>query len=129
MLGQAEPLEQLVRATAYDGPRQVIEPADELEVRAGAEEPVDRGGLSREPDAAAHRRRVGDDVQAVDARGAGRRLGECGEDADRGGLARAVVAEQPEDRAGRHVEIEVAQRPQIAVALAQLLGDDRSGSG
>ena len=32
--------------------------------------------------------------------------------------------EQPEDRAGRDLEVEVAQRPQVAEALAEPLGDD-----
>ena len=49
---------------------------------------------------------------------------ERGEDADRRGLAGAVVAEQPEHRARRDVEVEVAQRPQVAEALAEALGDD-----
>ena len=68
---------------------------------------------------APHGVRVGDDVEAGDRRRALGRHGERGEDADGGGLARAVVAEQPEDRAGGDVEIEVAQRPEVAEALAE----------
>ena len=50
--------------------------------------------------------------------------GERGEDADRRGLARAVVAEQTEDRARGDVEVEIPQRPEVAEALAQALGRD-----
>ena len=67
---------------------------------------------------------VGDDVDAGDVRAAGGGEGERGEDADRRGLAGAVVAEQPEDGAGGDVEVEVAQRPEVAEALAESLRDD-----
>ena len=70
----------------------------------------------------AHGGGVGDDVEAGDAGAAGGGQGERGEDADGGRLAGAVVAEQPEDGAGRDVEVEVAQRPQVAVALAEAVG-------
>ena len=51
-------------------------------------------------------------------------LAERGEDADGGGLAGAVVAEQAEDGAGGDVEVEVPQGPQVAEALAEALGVD-----
>ncbi len=50
------------------------------------------------------------------------RRGQGGEDPDRRRLARAVVAEQAEHGARGHLEIEVAQRPLLAVALAQSFG-------
>ena len=94
---------------------------------------------ARRPWPAARRRRCArarrsgsaHDVDAGD-RGRCPRSGcdERGEDADRGGLAGAVVAEQTEDRARRDVEVEVAQRPEVAEALAQARGSmtPRSGS-
>ena len=50
---------------------------------------------------------------------------EGGEDADGGGLAGAVVAEEAEDGAGGDVEVEVPQGPEIVEALADPLGLDR----
>ena len=66
-----------------------------------------------------------DDVESGHGRpspSVGRR--QRGEDADGGGLAGAVVAEQAEHRAGSDVEVEVAQGPQVAEALAEAGGDD-----
>ena len=51
-------------------------------------------------------------------------LAQGGEDADGGGLAGAVVAEQPEHGAGRDVEVEVAEGPQVVEPLAEALGPD-----
>jgi AcrR family transcriptional regulator len=41
-----------------------------------------------------------------------------------GRLAGAVVAEEAEHRAPRHREVDLAQRPQVAEALAEALGED-----
>ena len=49
------------------------------------------------------------------------------EDADRGGLAGAVVAEQAEHRARSDVQVEVAQRPQVAELLAESGRGDAAG--
>ena len=89
-----------------------MQAADHLEVQPGAHQPVDRGLLRGDADAAAHRAGL---VNHVEARHRGAALGglaQRGEDADGRGLAGAVVAEQPEHGAGRNVEVEVAQRPQ-----------------
>ena len=99
--------------------REVVQATDHHEVLAGAHQPVDRGLLGRDPDALAHGERVARTTSSPATRR--RALGglrQRGEDADRRGLARAVVAEQPEDRAGGHVEVEIPQRPEVAVALA-----------
>ena len=77
-----------------------------------------------EADVRAHPRRVGHDVEPVDPRASLGREGEGGEDADRGRLAGTVVAEQAEHAAGGDRQVEVAQRPQVAVALAEALGGD-----
>ena len=119
---EAEALEQLVGAPPGLRLGEVVEPADHHEVRAAAHQPVDRGLLGGHTDAPPHGAGVGHHVDAGHGRRAlgGRRQG--GQDADGGGLAGAVVAEQAEDGAGGHVEVEVAQRPEVAVALAQAVG-------
>ncbi len=124
VVGKAQPLEQLVGARSRHRAGQVIEAPHELEVRAGGEQAVDRGGLACQPDPRADGGSIGHDVEAVDPRAARAGLGERGEDAHRRGLAGAVVAEQSEDGTGRHVEIQVAQRPEVAIALAEAVGDD-----
>ena len=68
--------------------------------------------------------RVGDDVVAGDHRAALGRLQQRGEDAHGGRLAGAVVAEQAEHRALGHVEVDVAQRPEVVVAPAEPFGED-----
>ncbi len=96
------------------GARKVVEPADQLEVRAGGQQAVDGRGLARQPDPRAHARPRRLTTSSPATRAApvvGR--GQRGEDADGRGLARAVVAEQTEDRAGGDLEVEVAQRPQL----------------
>src|SRR5262249_29328392 len=49
------------------------------------------------------------------------------EDPDRGGLARAVRAEEAEDAAGRHVEGDAPQRLDLPVPLDEVLDEDRGG--
>ena len=55
--------------------------------------------------------------------------GQRGEDADGRGLAGAVVAEQAEHGAGGDVEVEVAQGPEVAEALAEAAGVGRPPAG
>ena len=105
-----------------------MQPADHHEVLVRAHQPVDGRGLRGHADALTHRERIGDHV---DARDRGRPLGgsgERGEDADRRGLARAVVAEQTEHGAGRDVEIEVPQGPELVEPLPQPAGGDPAGA-
>jgi len=66
-------------------------------------------------------------VEADHARHARAGLGKPEEHEDRRGLAGAVLAKQPEDLAGLDVEVEVVDRDEVAVALAQPPGDDRPG--
>ena len=65
-----------------------------------------------------------DDVEAVEPRPALARRDQRGEQADRGRLAGAVGAEQAEDLAGVELEVEAANRPQVAEPPAQALGAD-----
>ena len=99
-LGELEALEQLVRAPARLGARQVVELADHLEVLEAGQVLVDRGVLAGEADLGAQGVGVAHDVEARDARAAAVGLQQRGQDAYRGGLAGAVGTEQAEDRAG-----------------------------
>ena len=108
------------------GARQVVEAPDELEVRAGGQQAVDGRRLGRRGRCArADLGGVGDDVEP-----ATRALPVVG----RASVVRmrtAVVLpaplwpSRPRTGAGGDVEVQVAQRPQVAVALAEALGDDR----
>ena len=123
-VGQLEALEQVARPPAGLGAPDAVQPTDQLEVEVGVEQTVDGGLLGGHPDVAADQRRVAHDVVAADGGRALGRRGQRGEHADGRGLAGAVVAEQAEDGAGGDVEVEVAHRPQLAVALAEAGGDD-----
>jgi hypothetical protein len=120
-VGERDSLEQLAGTLAGGCARQVVEPPDQLEVGARAEQAVDGGGLRGHPDALAHPSCLHDHVVAGDPRAALGRRRQGGEDAQRRGLAGAVVPEQPEHAAGGCVQVDVAQRPQVAEALAQPL--------
>jgi hypothetical protein len=101
-----------------------MEPPDHLDVGAGGEEAVDRRVLAGDADPGADLRRICHHVEPGDAGVARGRQRERGEDADGRRLARAVVAQQPEDGTRGDVQIEVAERVPVAVALAQPAGDD-----
>ena len=79
---------------------EVVEPADHLEVLEAGQVLVDGGVLAGEPDALADLRGLADDVEARDARRAAVRREQRRQDPDRGRLAGAVRAEQPEDGPG-----------------------------
>ena len=121
---EVELLEELAGPLAGFALGQAVEAADHLEVEPAGEEAVDGGLLRGDADAAAHLVGLVDDVEAGHRPRALGGDGEGGEDADRGGLAGAVVAEEAEHGAGRHVEVEVAEGPEVVVALAEPLGPD-----
>jgi hypothetical protein len=75
---------------------------------------VDRDGVRRS-------------IDAEDARPAGRRPDEIQQDPDGGGLARAVRAEESEDLALCHDQIDVDDSPKLAVRLGELLDLDDGG--
>ena len=108
-----------------DGRREAVEPADQLEVRPAGEQPVDRRRLRGDADAGADLRRGRDDVVARDRRRALGRRRERRQQADRGRLSRAVVAEQAEHRARRDVEIELRAAPRARRSACRGPGLDR----
>jgi len=97
----------------------VVEPADHVEVLEAGEVLIDRGVLAGEPDVAAHVVRVFEDVDARDFGGAAVGAQEGGEDAHGRRLAGAIGAEQPEHGAGADIEVDTAERGDLAVALGQ----------
>jgi hypothetical protein len=122
--GEAELLQQLVRAAARRRPVEVVQPGPHREVLAAGEDLVDRGGLAEQPDPAPDLVGLGPDVEPGHPRGAAVRPQQRGEDADRRGLPRAVGPEQAAHRAGRHPEVDAGQRRRPPVALPQPLGHD-----
>ena len=73
-----------------------------------------------------HLRGLRGDVEAVDAGGPRVGLEQRRQDLHDRGLARPVGAEQGEDAAPRHVEVDAAQHPQLLVRLLQTLDVDRA---
>ncbi len=123
-IGQFELREQLGRACT--GPRtpHVAELADQDQVLAAGEQPVQGGVLRGDPDVAPDLCRVGHHVDAGD--GSASRVRHCqrGQDPDRGRLACTVGPEQSEDRPGCHREADPCEGLGLPVALDQPLGLD-----
>ena len=98
----------------------MVEAPDHHEVLAAGQVLVDRRVLAGQADLRAQRGRVAHDVEAGHAAlpAVGRQ--QRGQDADGGRLAGAVGAEQPEHGARGDVEVDAAQRLDLAVGLAQV---------
>ena len=123
-IGEVELLEQFVAALACCGLRHPTKSPDRLEVETGAHQAVDGGLLRRDTDAASNGSGLAHDIEPGNGGAAFCRLAERGEDADGRGLACSVVTQQTEDRAGSDVQVEVAQRPQIAEPFPEPGGGD-----
>ena len=106
---KVEYIDELRRPALHLRPREVVEPADDLQVLARRQLRLDRAGLAGEPDAAAHRRRLVDDVEALDAGAPAIGPGQGGADAHRRGLAGTIGTKHPEHGPGRHREVDAAQ--------------------
>src|SRR5439155_25775938 len=104
---------------------QVIQPRHHLEVRPPREQLVDGRLLAGEPDPRPHVTGLADDVVARNPRAALGRREQRGQDPHRCRLARTVRTEQPEHRAGRHPQIDIAEHPPVAEPLSDPLGDHR----
>jgi hypothetical protein len=104
---------------------QVVEPAEQDQVLAAAEDLVDGGVLAEQPDAVADLGGLADHVEAGHPGPAAVGPQQGGQDPHRGGLAGAVGPEEPADRAFGDGQVEAVQGVGRAVALAQALGQDR----
>src|SRR5262249_32571353 len=125
---EIEPFQQLLGTPAGLALGQVVEAPDHLEVEASVEQAVDGGLLAGDADATTHGGRRGRDVEAGHRGPTFGGLRQRGEDTDRRRLAGAVVAEQAEHGPRPHLEVQVAQGPQVAEALAEALDHDAPGS-
>jgi hypothetical protein len=128
-VGEPEPVEQFGGPPRHLAPAEVGEPADEAQVLAPGQVLVDGRVLAGEADGGAGRLRMGRDVDAEHLGRAVVGVEDRGQDAHGGGLARTVRAEQPEHGAGRHVEVDAAERVDVAEALGEAADPDGGGGG
>jgi hypothetical protein len=122
---QVEAVEQLVGAPVQLRAAHAVEAALEQQVLPAGGHRVGAGALGDHADGAAHRRRIGGDVEPGDGGAAAVGGGQRGEDLDGGGLARAVGAEQPEDDAGLDGDAEAVERADSLGASLDLVGLDQ----
>jgi hypothetical protein len=123
-VAQVETREQLVGARPHVGAAHLGEPADETQVLAAGEVGVDGRALAGEPDLKAHLRTLAHDVVAHDLGVAAVGAQDGGQHAHRGRLAGAVGAEQAEDAARRHLEVDAVERRDRAESLGQPFHQD-----
>jgi hypothetical protein len=118
-LGEVEALQQFGGDPAPLLLGQVVQVRHEEHVLLAGDQAVDGGELPGDADRGAHGLRVGGQVVTADPQVAGVGGDEGGEDLDGGGLAGAVRAEQGEDGAGRHRQVDAVEDRLVPVGLAQ----------
>ena len=106
------------------GAVQSAQAPDHHEVLTSCQHLVEGRVLSGDTDVAPDLGRLGDDVEAGDARTTPVRDGERRQDADGGGLSCTVRPEHAEDRAGGNLEIDPGEGDGPAEALLEALGLD-----
>ena len=99
----------------------------ELERLPHREEGIEDELLRHDAERPARLAIVGHDVVPHDTRGAARRKGKAGDDADKGGLPRAVRPEEPEELAFRDFEVHAGERMHAAEVFDEALGLYRVG--
>src|SRR3954468_9488232 len=124
-LGERELLEQVVGARSSAGAGNAEEAAVVVEVLPDRERPVERVRLRDHADLALHVGGVPPHVEAGDERTSSGRDHRGGQHPDRGRLARAVGAEEPEELAAPHLEVEPVGGYEGAVPVVELVGPDR----
>ena len=128
-LHQIEASHQLACPPAGVGRGEVVQAPDHLQVLASREQFIQRGELPGHPDPCPHLRRLMFHIKSRDGRLAGVRVGERGQDADRGRLARAVGAQDGEDPALGDLEVDPAQGVRLAKVLLQAACPDHDRVG
>ena len=108
---------------------QVVDAGVEAQVLVDGQVLEQRELLAHVADAALGPLGVGDDVLAEDADAARLRGDRAGEHADRRGLAAAVGAEEAEDLAASHVEVDAVDGGEVAEALGQAAHGDGDVGG
>jgi len=99
-----------------------IEAAPKAEVVAGAQRAIEGDLLGHDADVPANAEGVAGDGVAGDFSRAAGRLDEAAEHVDRGGLARAIGAEQTEDFAAQDAEGDALHGLEFAECLAKVFG-------
>ena len=123
-LVEAELVQQLAGAGAGVRAGEVQQPGEQLEILPAGQLLVDRGVLAGQADRAADAVGVLHDVAAGDRGGARVGTQEGREDADGGGLARAVGAEDPEHGSLGDGQVDAVECCGRAVVLREALGVD-----
>ena len=121
--GQADALEQLLRAARAVGLRHSLQRRLQHQVLATGEDRVERGLLQRGADRRAHLRALAHDVEAADARAAAGRRQQRREHQHRRRLARAVGPEEAVDLTGRDGQVDAVDRARSLAELAHELLD------
>jgi hypothetical protein len=126
-VGELEPRQQLHRPRPCLAAAQAEQAADHDQVVGPRQALVDGRVLAGEPDELTHLVRVPLGVVAAYPRHAAVGSQQRGEDADDGGLAGAVRAEQPEHGAGPRGQVHAGQRRRLAETLGESPRLDRVG--
>jgi hypothetical protein len=126
---EVEDVEQPGRALAHHRPGQAVQAAEHRQVLRAGQLAVDREGLAGQADAGLDALWLTRHVIAADPGCARVGAQQGGEDADHGGLARAVRPEEGGHRPGAGLEADVGQGRGLAVALGQADRDDRRLAG
>ncbi len=122
--------ERLVDRPLEPATVQAVEATEEPHLLPPGHPPVGPRVLLEVAESASRVERLGGDLHATEHGASRRRPGEPGEQAQRGGLAGAVRAEQPEDRPLRHRHRERVEREHPAgIAFREVLDDDRRPPG
>ena len=119
---EPQPLDQLPAVAGVDVATQR---GHEIEAGVDAQRVVELEVAREVAAAAAHLERVALGVEAEHLGAAGAGADQVHEDADRGGLAGAVGAEETEDLAARHGQVDAIERAHVAVRLDEALKADR----
>ena len=129
VFGEADDVEQVGDALLDLLPGDVEEAGLQAEQLSSGLEHVEADLLEGDADLVSDAAGVLDDVEAVDGGGAAGGPEQRGEDADGGGLAGAVLAEEAEHLAVGHVEIDAVDGVDVAEVLGQATGLDRRTRG
>src|SRR5262249_19321913 len=126
-VGEADALEQLLRAWATLLPRQSLQARLETQVLAPGEERIEGGFLEGRTDPLPYLRPVLRDVEAADACRAGRGWQQRCQHQDGSRLPGPIRAEEPVDLAGRDGEVDAVDGARTLLELAdQALRLDRA---
>ena len=128
-IDQADRLQYLFHARAQGRAVEPVQPAHECQQFAPGHPAVVARVLVERADALGEGAAAGRGVDPRDSGAARRGPGEARQEAEGGGLPRAVRPEKAEDAAGRDVEIEVIERDVEPVALREPAGADLAGRG